>query len=272
MKLHACTAVITAFWLLACTVLAQKKDGIEPPRIVAVEVRGNKNLNTESIISASGLKVGDRASFRALDAARKSLVSTGNYGMRHIDNPEEAVKVSIKSLNATLNEWNLLIEVEENDVVQGLNITGNGPIPPKEVQAQLQTKPGFVLNINTLRADVDRIQKYYDSKGYIANVSEEGFGLTNGVLDIPIVVGRIGPGGVVIRGLSKPKERLAKRELCRVLKAGAYYNVRDLEAALKRLEKLGIWSDWDDVSPEDPRFTPTRLGDFRFTLTFREKK
>jgi outer membrane protein insertion porin family len=232
------------------------------PKINEIVVLGNKALNKESIISSSGLKVGDVATPAVLEAAQRSLLATGNFGMRRINNPEEAVKLSVTDVNPATNEGKLLIQVEENDVVQGFNITGNGPIPPKDVQAQLQTKPGFVLNINTLRADVDRIQKYYDSKGYIANVSEEGFGLTNGILDIPIVVGKV--GAVNVKGLVKTKKKVVTREMR--LKPGEYYNVNTFKKDYTRLFNTDLFEDIQ------PAILTPRPGVVDLTMNMTEKR
>src|SRR4051812_8047262 len=74
------------------------------PKISEIVVLGNKQLNKESIISASGLKVGDIATPAVLEAAQRSLLASGNYGMRRIDNPQDAVKVSVTDVNPATNE------------------------------------------------------------------------------------------------------------------------------------------------------------------------
>ena len=239
-----------------------RAQGTKPPKVSSIEVRGNKTLNRASILAAAGLKVGDVATPAVLEAARRSLLATGNFGMRRISNPEEAVKLSVTDVNLATNEGKLLIEVEENDVVQGFNISGVGPIPPREVLAQLQTKPGFVLNINTLRADVDRIQRYYDSRGYIANVSEEGFGLTDGILAFPIIVGRVGT--IVFKGLS-PAQRAEFRKLIR-LKPGDYYNAREFERAYRKMFRKDIF---EDIQPSILTPQPATVN---LILNFIEKK
>lgn len=232
------------------------------PKIGEIVVLGNKVLNKESIISTSGLKVGDPATPAALEAAQRSILQSGNYGMRRVDNPQDAVKVTVTDVNPATNEGKVVIQVEENDVVQGFNITGNGPIPPKEIQAQIQTKAGFVLNINTLRADVERIQKLYTDKAYIANVSEEGFGLTNGILDIPIVVGKIGT--VSVKGLVKTKKKVVTREMR--LKQGAYYNGNIFKKDYTRLFNTDLFEDIQ------PAILTPKPGIVDLTMNMQEKR
>jgi outer membrane protein assembly factor BamA len=241
------------------------------PRISSIEVKGNSVQNSASIIGYTGLKVGDRATPTALLDAQRSIFQSGYFGMRRVDKPEDAVTLTLVEVNKAANESQLVITVEENDVVKSINITDNGPVSVKELLEQIRTMPNFVLNINTLRADVERIQKYYDGKGYIANVSEEGFGLTSGVLNIPIVVGRSGYGRVRVNGLSEARRKAVEREWNHVFKPGDYYNTTKFWNLMKKLEKMGIGTGMDDISPGDNWIPNPKFG-VSVTLNLREKK
>src|SRR5579872_2709895 len=231
----------------------------QAPRISEIIVLGNKVLNKESIISAAGLKVGDLATPQALESARTRLLNTGNFGALH---PEDAVKIRLADLNPDRNEAKVIIEVQENDVVKGFNITGTGPIPVKDVLAQIQTKPGYVLNMNTLAADVKRIQDYYDSKGYIATVDDTKVGFPDGILTLPIVVGRIGK--ITIHGLHKTKPKVVLREMRE--KQGDYYNDLQLRKDYTRLFNTQLF---DDIQVS--RLTP-QPGTVDLTLNTQEKR
>lgn len=232
------------------------------PKISEIIVLGNKELNKEGILSAAGLKVGDPARQEVLDSARIALLNTGNFGARSAEHPEDAVKIRTTDLNEARNEVKVVIEVQENDVVQGFNIMGTGPIPAKDVVAQLQTKKGFVLNLNTLRQDVERIQKYYDSKGYLVTVSDEGFGITNGILDIPLLVGRIGT--IKLNGLHKTRPWVVNREM--KLKPGDYYSVLQLRKDYQALFNTGYFEDIQ------PTILTPKPGVVDLTLNFQEKR
>lgn len=263
--LHTQLVALFMYVAVPSVVASQISEPASSPRIVAFQIRGNRVLNKAFIVAASDLRVGDIATPAALEATQRSLLATGNFGMRHVVSPQEGVKVCVIDVSPATNEGTVLIRVEENDVVKRFKITGNGPVSMKEIRAQLRTRPGFVLNINTLRADVDRIQKYYDNKRYIATVSEQGFGLANGVLEVPIDVGCVGPHPLTIGGLSGANERLAKRELGRVLSPGRYYNSHELAAALKRLEKHGIVMEEPGVC-----LFPPRLNDIRLSIVLKK--
>jgi outer membrane protein insertion porin family len=228
------------------------------PIIKNITVIGNKNINSVAIIASSGLKIGDPLSQAALDQARLNLIHTGNFGSHHPDNPDDAVKVQadVTGSNADVN-----ITVDENDMVQGINLTGTGPIPATTIKALLKTKEGEVLNINTLRSDVNAIQQAYDAKGYQAIVSD-GLGITNGILDIPIVVGKITK--IKINGLKKTHSFVVTREM--KLKVGSYYNVFQLRKDLTAIYNTGLFEN------VEPAFSYPAPGSVELTLNIQEKR
>jgi len=289
------------------------------PRIAEIVVRGNRVLNKAGIVLASGLKVGDLVTPEALDSARTRLLNTGNFGALH---PEDAVTIRLADRDRDRNEIKVILDVQENGVVKGFNITGTGPIPVKSVRAQLWTKPGFVLNMNIFRADVKRIQDYYDSKGYLAivdvntrqagvrsftlpeldyiespvyairsdsllryatvkgyvapvksfgtKVDDKGSAIPNGILTLPIVVGRI--GSIQFPGLSKPRAQAAFRVAG--LKPGDYYNFFKLREAANRLIKSGLFKtvEWRPESytyQVGPMAAP--ISRPRISVTFRDR-
>jgi outer membrane protein insertion porin family len=231
-----------------------------PPTIKAIYVRGNKSLNVDYIVGASGLKVGDPVTQAKLEEARRNLLLTGNFGDKRPDNPEDAVKVTADvdpATGATVN-----IDVEENDTVLNFSITGSGPIPPSELIPLLQTKPGFLLNLNTLRADVARISDHYASKGYIATVTPD-IGIRNGILEIPIEVGKIGE--IKISGLHKTRPFVVLREM-EGQKSGDYYNTQKLRRAYTRIFNTDLFSDIQ------PAILTPKPGIVDLTLNMEEKR
>lgn len=200
------------------------------PTIIEVNIRGNKLLNRESIASASGLKAGMPLTKDALAQAARNLISTGNFGCHHPDDPSRAVVIT-SDVDATANTARVTIDVDENDVVKGFNITGVGPIKPQEVLAAIHTKLGAILNLNTLRSDVAGLRQLCAGKGYQAAVSSEGFRITNGILDIPVVVGKFGGYRLppLPAGLADEIRRVTQ------LKPGAYFHWPTIEADLKRI-------------------------------------
>jgi outer membrane protein assembly factor BamA len=243
---------------------AQKDKPVDAPRIAAIEIRGNKALNRDAIVAMSGLKIGDGASAKALDAARQRLLSTGMYGM-YRDNPEDAVKFSIVTRNAAAHECKLVISIEENPVVKGFHISGNGPIASDEVMAEIHSRPGAVVNVHTLRADIDRIQKLYDRKGYIANVTEEGFGIgfgrKRGIIAFPIVVGKISQ--IRLLGLNVVPAETVQNHM--KLKVGDYYNINAFKNDFTAMYNTNLFAEIQ------PAILTPKAGEVALTLHFVEK-
>lgn len=235
----------------------------DAPKIAWIDIKGNKILNREGIIGAANLKIGQTVTKADLDQAVRNLISTGNFGGHHPDEPERAVVVTA-DVDATTNTAKLTIEVDENDKVAGFNITGSGPIKTADVQSVMQTKLDKILNLNVLRTDLTNIQKLYSDKGYQAVVNSEGFGITNnGILDIPIVVGKIGT--IKINGLHKTKQWVVLRELYDQ-KPGNYYNVNKLQRAYTRIFNTDLFSDIQ------PAIFNSGVGVVNLTLNMEEKR
>ena len=255
---HACLRFIFAVLLVMLLGVPLFAQDAVVPKITEILVQGNKNINSSAIIATSGLNVGDVVSQATLDAAKQRLIRTGNYGAHHPDTPDEAVKLRAETDNA---QAKVIIEVDENDLIQGINLTGTGPIPASDIKALLKTREGQVLNVNTLRTDVVAIQAAYDAKGYQAFVSD-ALGITNGILDIPVIVGKISK--LKINGMHKTKPWVVYREM--KLKSGDYYNVIQLRKDLTSIFNTDLF---DNVEPAFAYPTP---GQVEITLNIQEKR
>jgi outer membrane protein insertion porin family len=234
----------------------------EPPKIGEIIVKGNTTLNREGIVGASGLKVGQPVTKADLDQAVRNLIASGNFGGSRPEEPEKAVIVTA-DVDATTNTAKVTIEVDENQLIREFNISGSGPIKVAEVRAVLQSQTGLILNLNTLRNDIAAIQKLYSDKGYQAVVNADGFGITNGILDIPIVVGKI--RNVKILGLHKTRAWVVTREMYDQ-KTGDYYNAGKLQRAYTRIFNTDLFSDIQ------PAIQTPEIGIFDITLNMEEKR
>lgn len=206
------------------------------PKIVDIVVVGNKYINRESIIAASGLKIGDTVTQAALNEATRRLLLTQNFGGKK-DNPEEGVRVEAQIEG---DKAKVVIMVDENEVVQGINLSGTGPIPAAEVMKQIETKIGRPLNMTTLKGDIDRIQRLYEQKGYQGAVSSD-IGITNGILNIPIIVATIDK--VKITNNKKTRPFVILREM--KLKPGDYFNVNTLQKDVVRIYNTDLFENLD---------------------------
>lgn len=253
------TAVVASVMVVAGVTLPAAVMGQTPePIIRSIVVKGNKNLSSEAIISASGLKVGDPINQQALDRAKQRLLQTQLFGANRVDDPDEAVRIVAV---ADSSGAQVTIEVEENDLVKGISITGSGPIPAKVIRDLMKTKEGLVLNMGILRTDATTIQEYYRSKGYMAIVSSD-VSMPNGILEIPIIVAKVDE--VKITGLKKTRPYVVTREM--KLKKGEYYNSEVFTRDYYRIINTDLFAD---ISPA---IIPKSPGLVDITLNIEEKR
>ncbi len=253
------TAVVAGVMVVAGVTLPAAVMGQTPePIIRSIVVKGNKNLSSEAIISASGLKVGDPINQQALDRAKQRLLQTQLFGANRVDDPDEAVRIVAA---ADSSGAQVTIEVEENDLVKGISITGSGPIPAKVIRDLMKTKEGLVLNMGILRTDATTIQEYYRSKGYMAIVSSD-VSMPNGILEIPIIVAKVDE--VKITGLKKTRPYVVTREM--KLKKGEYYNSEVFTRDYYRIINTDLFAD---ISPA---IIPKSPGLVDITLNIEEKR
>ncbi len=226
-------------------------------RIGEITVLGNKSFSTAYIIAASGHKVGDPCSDRTISEMKTNLYLTGNFGARSGD-PDIAVRVRSEEPNPPTGSCKVIIEVEENDTIKGITITGSGPIKIEEIQTLLHfTKDKTVFNPNQFLRDTTDIQDLYNRRGYaIAFGQSTGIDEKNpGVLNIEIVVTRVGKINIVKN--HKTKRRVIIREM--KTKEGDYFNRNTLNGDIRRLLNLDLF---DDVTPAD-----TDMGGGKIALT-----
>ena len=229
-----------------------------PPKIIEINVVGNKNINRESILAAAGLKVGDPITQASLDEAKRRLLMTQNFGARHPEDPDGGVRITA---DVGPDGAKVTIEVDENDKVRGINITGTGPIPVAEIRALMQTKEGMILNTGWLIADTERISKYYQDKGYQPYFGEVNVD-DNGIVTIPVGVAKVNK--IRITGLKKTKEYVVLREM--QLKPGDYYNLNVFKRDIQRIYNTDLF---EDLSTS---LSTQELGKVDVTLSITEKR
>ncbi len=246
--------IVFAFGMAAS---ARAQEGL--PKITDIVIVGIKNFNREYVITASGLKIGDPLTQPALDEAKRKLLQTGNFGI-HKSNPNDGVIVKAE-INEKEKTAKVVMDVDENDKITGITITGSGPILPDTIISKMSTKQGNVLNLPMLQRDVEMIQKMYDEKGFQAFVSES-VGIEKGTLTIPIVIGTI--NSVTVKGLKKTKSFVVFREM--VLKKGSFYNLNQLKKDLTNLYNTDLFESIE------PSFLFPSPGKVDLTLNITEKR
>ncbi len=196
--------------------------------ISAIEISGNKNINSDTILNALGVKVGDDATDANIDKGRDSIMALGYFSVVtiHRDRTDAGTKVTY--------------EVTEYSKIADIKIEGSDPVAPESLLEVMRTKPGQVLNDTTLNRDIEAIQTYYGDAGYIAYVTEDiAVDPETGILTVPILVHKV--ESVEFTGLKKTKEYVLTREM--KTKPGKVFNVKTLREDIIEIYNLDLFED-----------------------------
>lgn len=233
-------------------------------KIGSITVVGNKTLSETYIVAASGHKIGDPCTDQTLFEMKNNLTRTGDFG-QHSADPEEWVRVRAEEANPPNGTCKVFIEVDENDTVKGVQITGSGPIKPERIRTLLHfTENRSVYNENQFLRDTTDIQEIYARDGYIAVPGQDAGMDPNqpGILRVPIVVARVGE--IKFAKNHKTRRYVLLREM--KTKEGDYYNRKTISRDLNRLYNLDLF---EDVSLAENDLGAGRIG---LTISVPEKR
>ena len=124
-------AGLAAAMLIVCAVALFAQAGT----ISAIEISGNKNINSDTILNALGVKVGDDATDANIDKGRDSIMALGYFSVVtiHRDRTDAGTKVTY--------------EVTEYSKIADIKIEGSDPVAPESLLEVMRTKPGQVLKL-----------------------------------------------------------------------------------------------------------------------------
>ncbi len=241
--------------LLPFSVSAQEVEGQE---VVEVRIEGNKQVPTESILMVMDTKPGLPFSLVRL---RKDLQAIYDMGFF----VREPVALPMLTPEGRLI---VVVRVFENPVVKDIVFEGNTAIPSKKLLEVMQTQPGKILNIHTLRRDLQRLQDFYLANGYIAqplapDIQEDGT-IVITIQELKVVSVKVDLGQK-----PKTKEKVVWREL--KVRPGQLFNQRAIEEDRRRLFLLDIFEEVI-VEPKDVADPQTGEVGVEVVYKLKEKK
>jgi outer membrane protein insertion porin family len=137
--------------------------------IRAIQITGNKRIETESILSHLPVRAGDTIDTEAQNQLLKDLYATGYFA-----------DVSLKESGGTL-----LIHVVENSSINRVVFEGNSKIKDDKLQEEVQLKPREVLSRTKIQAAQARILDLYKRMGrYGATVEPKIIKLNDNRIDV----------------------------------------------------------------------------------------
>ncbi len=255
-KIRAAIVVSAALVLvLAATAIASAQSY---GRLAGIEIEGNKKLDAEFIKGLIPLTIGKDLTQEALDAAFKALQDSGYFA-----------DLGARS-QAFLGGIRLIVTVEEFPALEKVEITGNTLISTEQLLSRMKSTVGKIINVNTLREDLDGVITLYKDMGRIATVEPE-IGM-DGVVLIEIVEWKV--NSVIIEGNDKTKEEVIRRNIR--TKEGDFIDTKALSDDSRRIYNTGIFEDIGvELVPGEPPYadvifkvTETKTGLFNVGATY----
>ncbi|MDD5495682.1 MAG: outer membrane protein assembly factor BamA [Candidatus Omnitrophica bacterium] len=122
--------------------------------IKAIEVKNNRAVSSETILTKMKTKAGDKFSQEVLNDDLKRLYATEYFSNVSIDvtDYEDGVKVTFI--------------VEEKSVIEDIVFKGNKAFRSTKLKAMMKSKPNEMLNLSLLAQDIAEIKSFYVKKGY----------------------------------------------------------------------------------------------------------
>lgn len=124
------------------------------PKIIKINISGNKNVSIEKILSLIKVKEGNEFDENLLKKDIETLVKTGyfkevNY---YVEKKEEGVKLNIS--------------VKENPIIEKIIFEGNKIFKTKKLKEILGVKEGDILNEEKIIEGIEKIREQYYKKGF----------------------------------------------------------------------------------------------------------
>lgn len=255
-KIRAAIIVSAALVLvLAATAIASAQSY---GRLAGIEIEGNKKLDAEFIKGLIPLTIGKDLTQEALDAAFKALQDSGYFA-----------DLGARS-QAFLGGIRLIVTVEEFPALEKVEITGNTLISTEQLLSRMKSTVGKIINVNTLREDLDGIITLYKDMGRIASVEPE-IGM-DGIVRVGIIEWKVNL--IRIEGNDKTKEEVIKRNIR--TKEGDFIDTKALSDDSRRIYNTGIFEDVGvELVPGEPPYadvvfkvTETKTGLFNVGATY----
>ena len=133
---------------------------VEYFKVDDVKVEGAKKVEPEAIIEKMTIKKGSTLDNYSLRSDIKKI-----YDMKYFE-LVEAHQRKVKGKNI------LVIKIKEKPIISRIKFAGNDEVGDEDLKEQIKTKEYNILDINTIKGDIQLIQKFYEEKGYYLAVAD----------------------------------------------------------------------------------------------------
>lgn len=183
--------------------------------ITDIEIMGNTHVTTKEIKDMIPIQTGGYFSRNRVIEGHKNLIESGYF------------RDVIPDVVKTGKGVKVIYSVLENPIINGITIIGNTVYTTDELMQVIQTEPGKIFNINTIRGDRDRIiQKYQDGGYVLAEVTDIGL---NGNLELEIYLSEGVVRNIEFKKMVTKQKGARRKATDDVLKTKDYVIAREVE-------------------------------------------
>lgn len=183
--------------------------------ITDIEIMGNTHVTTKEIKDMIPIQTGGYFSRNRVIEGHKNLIESGYF------------RDVIPDVVKTGKGVKVIYSVLENPIINGINIIGNTVYTTDELMQVIQTEPGKIFNVNTIRGDRDRIiQKYQDGGYVLAEVADIGL---NGNLELEIYLSEGVVRNIEFKKMVTKQKGARRKATDDVLKTKDYVIAREVE-------------------------------------------
>ena len=210
------------------TVQDDNNSGLEEadiPKVVSIEVEGNKTVSSEEILQIISTRIGDPLLEPRIRRDMQAIYDSGYYTDVRLDT------------RYTSDGVRVMFRVLENPVVDEIVLEGNSVASSDKLRSLMQLETGKVLNTRILQNDLQSINKYYNedlgytiSPSHITKLDFNGGKLTLTLAD-GIVVKEVKVEGVTVF----PHDQIASMI---TLKPGDLFNRNTLRTDTEKISAL----------------------------------
>lgn len=194
-----------------------------------IQVEGTNIVKPEYVLNRLQLQRGDEYSRDLIQSDLKNIYQTGFFSEKMkaipIENPDGSVT--------------LRLVLQENTPVLDFTIEGNSVVSTDEILSFLNPLKGEPQNIDDINSAIQKIQEYYNSKGYILARVDSLYDDPDGTINVHINEGEI--NRILISGNEKTKDFVITRNI--LTEAGTVYNENLIREDLVRLYATQAFKD-----------------------------
>lgn len=145
------------------TATSDERMAFEGAMIAEIAVEGNKRIEADAIRSKILLKVGEPLTAAAVRDAIYALHDAGYFA-----------EIALEGDEAANGQVKVAVAVKERPVIAEIEFEGNDQIGTSDLREVTKVKEWSIFDLNSINADVERLQKHYEDKGYfLAKVRPE---------------------------------------------------------------------------------------------------